>query len=87
MAFRTPKTFKALINEGPYPKLAESCRTIGLKPHHTAQRQGYISRQGDPCRLYRYEGRFGQGMALVMPHDHGSTWYLRVEYWLPSDPA
>lgn len=62
---------------------AEFFEAMGLRIHHTAHAQGYISSKG-AGHAVPYRGRFGQGYKHYT-HNPNNTYYCYVTYYVEEE--
>lgn len=55
--------------------------TCGLVEDHTALTNGYLSRRKNACAIYKYSGRFGDGVVVFTSNDKSSR-YCHITYYV-----
>lgn len=54
-----------LLYSGGYSNAILNQFTCGLVEDHTALTNGYLSRRKNTCEIYKYSGRFGDGVVVL----------------------
>ena len=55
--------------------------TSGLVEDHSALTNGYLSRRKNTCEIYKYSGRFGDGVVVFTSNDKSSR-YCWITYYV-----
>lgn len=61
-------------------KFENQLKSEGYYKHHTATIAGYVG--VNLCEVYRYNGRFGRGYAIVYSTYQISSRWAIIEYWV-----
>ena len=70
-----------LLYSGGYSNTILNQFTGGLVEDHTALTNGYLSRRKNACAIYKYSGRFGEGVVVFTSNDKSSR-YCHITYYL-----
>ena len=70
-----------LLYSGGYSNAILNQFTSGLVEDHTALTNGYLSRRKNTCEIYKYSGRFGDGVVVFTPNT-GSSRYCWLTYYV-----
>ena len=70
-----------LLYSGGYYKPILNQFTRGLVEDHTALTNGYLSRRKNTCAIYKYSGRFGDGVVVFTPNGKSSR-YCHITYYV-----
>ena len=70
-----------LLYSGEYRNAILNQFTGGLVEDHTALTNGYLSRRKNACAIYKYSGRFGEGVVVFTSNDKSSR-YCHITYYL-----
>lgn len=62
-------------------KLEEMKKDGTVYYHHTAYKQGYISRKGEVKVAFEYNGKFGKGFTVESPC-YNTTRYHHITYYI-----
>ena len=70
-----------LLYSGGYSNVILNQFTCGLVEDHTALTNGYLSRRKNTCEIYKYSGRFGDGVVVFTSNDKSSR-YCHITYYV-----
>lgn len=80
---RCRSTIGRLLYSGEYSNEILNQFTRGMIEDHTALTNGYLSRRKGTCAIYKYSGRFGDGVVVFTPNTASSrycwiTYYIKI---------
>lgn len=78
---RCRNSIGALLYSGEYSNAILEQFTCGLVEDHTALTNGYLSRRKNTCAIYKYSGRFGDGVVVFTPNNKSSR-YCHITYYV-----
>lgn len=78
---RCRSTIGRLLYSGEYRNAILSQFTCGMVEDHSALTNGYLSRRKITCEIYKYSGRFGDGVVVFTPNDKSSR-YCWITYYV-----
>lgn len=78
---RCRSTIGRLLYSGEYSNAILNQFTRGMIEDHTALTNGYLSRRKGTCAIYKYSGRFGDGVVIFTPNDKSSR-YCHITYYV-----
>ena len=70
-----------LLYSGEYRNAILSQFTCGMVEDHSALTNGYLSRRKNACEIYKYSGRFGDGVVVFTPNTQSSR-YCWITYYV-----
>lgn len=70
-----------LLYSGEYRNAILNQFTSGLAEDHSALTNGYLSRRKNACEIYKYSGRFGDGVVVFTANDKSSR-YCHITYYV-----
>ena len=70
-----------LLYSGEYRNAILNQFTSGLVEDHAALTNGYLSRRKNTCEIYKYSGRFGDGVVVFTPNTASSR-YCWITYYV-----
>lgn len=70
-----------LLYSGGYCNAILNQFTSGLAEDHSALTNGYLSRRKNTCEIYKYSGRFGDGVVVFTPNINSSR-YCWITYYV-----
>lgn len=78
---RSRKSIGELLYSGGYSNAILNQFTSGMVEDHTALTNGYLSRRKNACAIYKYSGRFGDGVVVFTANDKSSR-YCHITYYV-----
>lgn len=78
---RSRNSIGELLYSGEYRNAILNQFTGGMVEDHSALTNGYLSRRKNTCEIYKYSGRFGDGVVVFTPNDKSSR-YCWITYYV-----
>ena len=78
---RCRNSIGTVLYSGGYSNAILNQFTSGLVEDHSALTNGYLSRRKNTCEIYKYSGRFGDGVVVFTSNDKNSR-YCWITYYV-----